>query len=254
MKRARILTGLVAGAAMLLMLAADHSNAWAGRGGDDDSPTTKTVKLFAVGNGTGVDDKITGHCDTALYPDLTCIAGDTCGCLSGSATDFSGAGICKTSLSNMQVSFDFSGPSAFNGVPNGSIADPLPLTGRCYGASGFALVTISDANNDTINLLLQGVFCDSIPGQDASNASFNGTYVIKGGTGPYAAAVGTGSFTASIDNVNTLPSLSPMTFSATGGITALFSEDSTCSGGGEGGDPDSNGDLHSHNHHGHGKG
>ena len=254
MKRAKILTALVAGMAVLLLSAAAPSNVWAGGGGDDDTPTTKTVRLFAAGNGMGADDKTTGHCDTTLYPDLTCIPGDTCGCLSGSATDFSGAGICKASLTNMQVSFDFAGPTVFNGIPNGSIADPTPLTGRCYGASGFALITTADASSDTINLLLQGVFCDAIPGQDANNASFNGTYIIKGGTGPYAAAAGTGSFTASIDNVNTLPSLSPMTFSATGGLTALFSEDSSCQARGDGGDPDSNGDAHSNNHHGHGKG
>jgi hypothetical protein len=252
MKREKILPGAVAGIAMLLLFAAAQSNAWAGGGGDDDTLTTRTIGIFAAGNGMGADDKTTGHCDTTLYPDLTCIPGDTCGCLSGSSTDFSGGGICNASLTNMQISFDFAGPTDFNGIPNGSIADPTPLTGRCYGASGFALITTTDADSDTINLILQGVFCDAIPGQDANNASFNGTYIVKGGTGAYAAAVGTGSFTASIDNVNTLPSLSPMTFSATGGITALFSSDKPCQG--DGGDPDSKGDLHSHNHHGHGKG
>ena len=45
-----------------------------------------------------------------------------------------------------------------------------------------------------------------------------------------------------------------MTFSATGGLTALFSSDKPCLGGEVGGDPDSGGDAHSHNHHGHGKG
>ena len=248
MKRARILTGVVAGGAMLLMIAAAHSNAWADEGdGGGGGSTAKTVELFAVGNGTGADDKSTGHCDTTLYPNLACIAGDFCGCLSGSAPDFSSEsndGICKAILTNMQVSFDFAGPTVFNGIPNGSIADPLPLTGRCYGASGFATITSADSAGDTINLLLQGVLCDSIPGQDANNASFNGTYIIKGGTGPYAAATGTGNFTASIDNVNTLPTLSPMQFSATGSITALFSEDSSCPGGGSGG-----GDLHSNKLH-----
>jgi hypothetical protein len=154
----------------------------------------------------------------------------------------------------MQVSFDFEAPGpsiVFNGIPNGTIADPTgPLTGRCYGASGFALITTSDTNSDTINLLVQGAFCDAIPGQPHSNASFNGTYIVSGGTGPYAGATGTGSFTASIENVNTLPTPSPMTFSATGSLTALFSEDGSCSSG----DSDSNGDAHSHNHHGHGKG
>lgn len=259
MKRASILTGMLAAGAMGLTLAASQSTAWARSGkSGQDTPTTQTVKLFAVGDGSGTDDKNTGSCTGFMgLPALTCSTGDFCGCLAGSAPDFSGAGVCKASLTAMEVSFDFSQASEPipNGIPNGTDADTtIPLAGRCYGASGLATVTSADTAGDTINLLLQGVFCDAIPEPTTSNkGSFNGTYMIEGGTGPYAAATGTGSFTASIDDVNALPATSPMTFSATGSITALLADDGSCAcNGGDSGDSDSDGDCHSHNHNGHG--
>jgi hypothetical protein len=78
MKRAKILTGMIAAGAMALMMAAVHSNAWADDGDNDGGGTTKTVELFAVGNGSGTDDKTGAGCNTSLYPSLACIPGDFC--------------------------------------------------------------------------------------------------------------------------------------------------------------------------------
>lgn len=235
------------------------------------------VKFYPIGNGQGFDDKVTGHCDTTTYPNLTCFNpnpmvpadADFCGCLYVDPTTpapFSGSGLCHGStITVLQISFDFTNASGvFNGLPNGTITDstPPPLSGRCYGASGLATITTADGATppDTINLLLQGLVCDTIPGQPANNASFTGSYIITGGTGPYASAIGTGSFTTSIDNVNTFSSgkSSPMTFSATGSLTALSGvTGSSCSGldgcSEDGGDADANGDCHSNDHNGHGE-
>jgi hypothetical protein len=227
-------------------LAAAQATAWAKDG--DGKPTAKTVELFAVGSGTGTDDKATGFGCPGLpaaipaLPALLCpfdsdsdAGDDSCGCLTGSSPNFnseSNDGICKASLV-MEVNFDFNGPTLadIHGIQNGTIADSVvPLAGRCYEASGVG--TIMTPDTSYITLLLQGIVCDSVPTLVTTNhASFSGSYIINGGSGPYAAATGTGNFTASIDNVNTLPALSPMTFSATGGITALFSKDAKCGGG-----------------------
>ena len=260
MKRTSFFTAMFAAGAMALTLAASQSSAWAkiGKNGKN-TPTTQTIKLFAVGNGSGTDDKNTGSCNGFMgLPALECTTGDFCGCLEGTSPDFSGDGVCKASLTAMEISFDFSQASAPvpNGIPNGTDADTgIPLAGRCYGASGLATVTSGDSAGDTINLLLQGVFCDAIPEPTTSNkASFNGTYIVEGGSGPYAASTGTGSFTASIDDVNTLPTPSPMTFSATGSLTALLAGDGSCAcNSGGSGDSDANGDCHSNDHNGHGE-
>jgi hypothetical protein len=265
-----IVTKFAAGSLALgLALVIGNGSAFA-KGGKPKSiptPAPTTLKLFAVGNGSGLDDKTTGSCDTTTFPDLACLPGDFCGCLSGTATDFGCEGIGHAALTELEISFDFDNPTGPNGIPNGTVADstPPPLSGRCYGASGLAQVTVPDTASDTVSLLLQGIVCDAIPGQSANFASFTGSYIINGGTGPFNGATGTGSFTASIDNVNTAPALSPMTFSATGSITQLvpwndISEWSpTCGGGdsrdgGDGGDSDSNGDAHSGSHNGHWKG
>jgi hypothetical protein len=225
MNRLRIgIAKITAGALVLgLAMIGAGGSAMAHKSPITPTPTAHTLALYAVGDGTGLDDKTTGSCDTTTFPDLVCPSGDFCGCLSGTAPSFGCTGVGHAALTTMEISFDFDNPTGPNGIPNGTITDstPPPLAGRCYGASGQGVITVPDTANDTVNLLLQGVVCDAIPGQSANFASFSGSYIVTGGTGPFASATGSGSFTAGIDNVNTAPTLSPISFSATGGITEL---------------------------------
>jgi hypothetical protein len=87
---------------------------------------------------------------------------------------------------------------------NGYSGSSLGITGNGPDACvlGGGVVTITAADGSTLNLVRQGTDCDiSGPGiTGGATATGNHVYIITGGTGRFAKAIGSGNYTFSIDN------------------------------------------------------
>jgi hypothetical protein len=78
----------------------------------------------------------------------------------------------------------------------------LGFTGNAGDACvlGGGVITITAADGSTLNMARQGIDCDlSGPGITGGNAG-NHVYVITGGTGRFAGAMGTGNYTFGLNN------------------------------------------------------
>ena len=90
------------------------------------------------------------------------------------------------------------GNGSFSTTLNFSNANPIDngSGGFCYGASG--TVTLTAANGDSVSLGDVGLFCQV--GSDPAPTIFNGSYIVKSGTGTFSNTNGAGTTVLATDD------------------------------------------------------
>ena len=117
-----------------------------------------SITLQGVGNGTIA----AGRCTS---PAIACPVGHTCQCLTGAQT------IVGNKFNNGSLTFELS-------VDTTNATLPISTTDSCFAAGGFGSIASKNGKN-TFSLDISGLACPTVGG---SAETFNGTYVVTGGT------------------------------------------------------------------------
>ena len=132
-------------------------------------PITKgLVPLSVQGIGTGTFATGVTSCGS-----LTCETPSNCDCLGGVDTLVGNQGFAKGQLS-FSLLIDLTDTTLLTGT-----------FGNCVAATGTGILA-SPGSKNTVNINMSGLACDT----NSSIETFNGTYVVVGGSGKYSAQSG----------------------------------------------------------------
>ena len=144
--------------------------------------TSGLISLTLQGVGTGALSA--GAC---TQPSIPCPLGHTCRCLTGAQT------IVGNKFNGGSLTFELS-------VDTTDATLPISTTSSCFAAGGFASIANTTGKN-TLSIDITGLTCPTVGG---SAQTFNGTYVVTGGTNFNG---GTGAVSASFVGAATRSSL-----------------------------------------------